>query len=176
MHRVLITVNHLEKNVNPESPFKDTPLGNLVTDSYRDVTGTQIGITVQGLMSEAIYQGGISGSDVFRSVGYGFDTDNGLGFRLVTFKLYGAELLGAMEFALASASQSADYYPQVSGMTFKFNSNRPDNKKIVPGSVRIGGNTSEARRKLYINMQRRTVWNSFLNGYYRKRRCCNRHE
>jgi 5'-nucleotidase len=134
-----VAVNHLDKNVNPEAPFKDTPLGNLVTDSYRDATGTQIGITVQGLMSEAIYQGGISGSDVFRAVGYGFDTESGLGFRLVTFKLYGAELLGAMEFALANASQYADYYPQVSGMTFKFNSNRPDNKKIVPGSVRVAG-------------------------------------
>jgi 5'-nucleotidase / UDP-sugar diphosphatase len=126
-----VAVNHLSKNVNPEAPFKDTPLGNLVTDSYRGLTGTQIGITVQGLISEDVFQGGISLNDAFRAVGYGL--------KLVTFKLYGAELTGAMEFALANASQYVDYYPQVSGMTFKFNSNRPDYKKIVPGSIRVNG-------------------------------------
>lgn len=131
-----LALTQLEKNVIPTSHFKDTPLGNLVTDSYRGLTGAQIGFTVQGLMSESIYRGGVSANDAFRAVGYGF--------KLVTFKLYGAELLGALEYAIGNAALYQDYYPQVSGLSFKFNMNMPNGKKIIPGSVKINGKLLKA--------------------------------
>ena len=77
----------------PSSRIKDTPMGNLVTDSYRNKTHTKIAITANGLIAEKIYRGAITSADIFRTVSYGYDTTTGLDFRLATFDILGSELL-----------------------------------------------------------------------------------
>jgi 2',3'-cyclic-nucleotide 2'-phosphodiesterase (5'-nucleotidase family) len=130
-------VNELDRDVNPTSPQKDSPLGNLITDAYRNKTNTKIAITANGLISEKIYQGPIAGADVFRAASYGFDEETGLGFKLATFDIRGFELLRGLEIGLSQIEVNEDYFLQVSGMKFDYNLNKPIGHRVNPGSIRI---------------------------------------
>jgi len=56
-------------------------------------------------------------------------------FRLATFRLAGAELIGALETALAVGGE---LFPQVSGLRFQFDSSRPVGTRILVDTVRVG--------------------------------------
>jgi hypothetical protein len=106
----------------------DTPLGNLITDAFREKEKTQIAITVGGSMAQPIYHGPIVGADVFRAIGYGFNEKDGLGYFLVTYKLSGADLKSGIEFCLSMTGQNDELLPQVSGLKYHFNlGNAPGN-------------------------------------------------
>lgn len=132
-------VKDLNEVADPNSAFKDTPLGNLVTDAFRAKTGTKIAITANGLIAEKIYAGPIVGADVFRPLSYGYDVEAGLGFRIATFDIRGSELKRAMEIAFSQIDVSEDYYLQVSGMVFKYSPKKPSGNRIVFGSIKING-------------------------------------
>lgn len=118
-----------------ELGFKDTPLGNLVTDAYREATGMQIAIHPSGSIAERLWAGPLVFDDVFRAVGYGFNTDNGLGYRLVTLKLPGASLLAALEFGLSQNDIGDDYILQVSGMSYQYNPTADIGSRLVDARV-----------------------------------------
>jgi 2',3'-cyclic-nucleotide 2'-phosphodiesterase (5'-nucleotidase family) len=117
--------------------FKDSPLGNLITDSYRNKTHSDIAITANGLISQKIYAGAINGADVFRAVAYGFDTTTGLDFNLVKMKIRGSELINGLEVGLSAIGISDDYFIQVSGIKFKFNPDNPVGSRVIIPSIRI---------------------------------------
>ena len=96
----------------------DTPLGNLITDAFRDTTKTDVAITVGGSIAQKLYHGPITPIDLFRAIGYGFNEVNGLGFRLVTFKITGEQLWIAFESVLSMVEQNDELVPQVSGMKY----------------------------------------------------------
>lgn len=129
----------LEKLTDQQSAWKDSPMGNLVTDAFRQRTGTEIAITPTGLISEKIYAGPIVGADVFRSMSYGFDPASGLGFKLVTGVMTGADLLKGLEIGLSQLEITEDFFLQVSGIEFTYHSNRPVGHRVTVGSIRIGG-------------------------------------
>ncbi|MEZ4821794.1 MAG: 5'-nucleotidase C-terminal domain-containing protein [Ignavibacteria bacterium] len=64
-------------------------------------------------------------ADVFRAVGYGYDTTNGLGLRLVTFDISGIELIKGLEVSLSMLGIDSDFQLQVSGMKFRYDPNMP---------------------------------------------------
>ncbi len=113
----------------------DTPLGNLITDAFRWKTNTQIAIEVGGSTSQPLHPGPIVFADVFRSIGYGFNTVNGLGFRILKFKLSGLDLIKGLEFGLSMIEANDELLPQVSGMKYVYNPNNPAGSRIV--SVQI---------------------------------------
>jgi 5'-nucleotidase / UDP-sugar diphosphatase len=115
----------------------DTPIGNLVTDAFRATTHTQIALEVGGSTAEPLYPGPIVGADAFRVVGYGFNTVNGLGYRLVTFELAGASLYAGLEFGLSSIEQDDEFFVQVSGMKYSYDPHLPAYSRVT--SVDIGG-------------------------------------
>ncbi len=127
--------------------FKDSPMGNLITDSYRNKTHTKIAITADGLISEKIYRGAVTGADIFRTVGYGFDTTNGLGLRLVTFDITGAELVKGLEVGLSMLGIDNDFLLQVSGMIFKYNAQNPPGERVILSSVKINNQPLNPGRK-----------------------------
>jgi 5'-nucleotidase / UDP-sugar diphosphatase len=116
----------------------DTPIGNLVTDAFRWKTGTQIAIQVGGSTSQPIYNGVIVPVDLFRVFGYGFNTVNGLGYRLVTFDIVGEALWQAFEIALSQIELNDELFPQVSGIEFNYNPNREPYSRLI--SLTINGN------------------------------------
>lgn len=128
---------------------RDTAIGNLFTDAYREETGTQIAIEAGGFL-EDMPAGILVGADVFRAMAYGIPTvDPATGsyivepFRLATFRISGAQLLAGLELAV---SGSDDLFPQVSGMRFEFDSSKPAGTQVVPGSVHIGGRKLDPMR------------------------------
>jgi len=129
----------LSKEFDPKSPLRDTPMGNLITDALRFRTGTQIALTATGLISEGIYHGPIVGADVFRPVSYGYDPATGLGFKVATFDITGAELLKGMEICLANVTNQDTFNLQFSGLIYAYDSTRPPLQRVVPGSVYVRG-------------------------------------
>ena len=101
----------------------DTPIGNLVSDAFRDATKTQIAIQLGGSTAQKLYKGPIVAADVFRMIGYGFNEVNGLGYRLATFTITGAELWKGFEICLATAEYNDEMLLQVSGMEYSFDLN-----------------------------------------------------
>ena len=134
-----ITHCDLDKVYRADSPLRDTPLGNLVTDAFRKTTHTQIALTVAGMISEKIYAGPIVGADVFRSMSYGYDPNgSGYGYNLMTMKIQGTELLKGLETTLAMIGVNEDFFPAVSGMTFKYDVTKDPGSRILLASIRIG--------------------------------------
>jgi 5'-nucleotidase / UDP-sugar diphosphatase len=103
---------------------KDTHIGNLVTDAFRASTGTDIAFEVGGSTASTLWKGPIVAADIFRVVGYGFNLDNGLGYRLATIKISGEALLGGIQYGLTKSAEddNDEFLAQVSGMTYKYTS------------------------------------------------------
>ncbi|HWC66364.1 MAG TPA: 5'-nucleotidase, partial [Thermoanaerobaculia bacterium] len=119
---------------------RDSGMGNLVTDAYRAKTLTPIGITANGWISEKIWAGPIVGADVFHAVSYGFDPETGLGFKLQTLELSGADIVAVLEFTLWQSDVfDPDFFLQTSGLTFRYDSRRDPFDRVLPASVRVGG-------------------------------------
>jgi len=125
----------LSKQYDPKTSLRDTPMGNLITDALRHRTGTQIALTATGLISEGLYHGPIVGADVFRPVSYGYEPATGLGFKVATFDITGAELLKGMEICLANVTNQDTFDLQFSGLRYRYDSTRPVLQRVVPGSV-----------------------------------------
>ncbi len=129
---------YLSKRYDPETSARDTAMGNLITDALRYRTRTQIALTVTGLVSEGIYEGPVVAADVFRPVSYGYDPPTGLGFKLATFEITGAELLKGMEMCLANVRYGDTFDLQFSGLRYRYDSSLPVFQRIVPGNVYVG--------------------------------------
>lgn len=138
-----------EQNANG---WKDSPIGNLVTDAYRNSTGTAIAITADGLISDKLYHGPLVGADVFRVVSYGFDTTTGLGFRLVKCEIRGMELIKGLETSLAMLGVDNDFFVQVSGIKFEYNITNPPGQRVVLSSVRINGSMILPHKKYSLTL------------------------
>ncbi|MCP4411805.1 MAG: T9SS type A sorting domain-containing protein, partial [Gammaproteobacteria bacterium] len=120
---------------------KDTPIGNFVTDAYRMTFGTDIAIQAGGSTAQPLYVGPLVGADFFRTVGYGFNLDNGLGYRMATLNMTGADLLAGLEFGLSEIELSDEYLIQVSGMRYAFDSQNNPYVRLVLDSILIGSIT-----------------------------------
>lgn len=129
----------LGTGTDPEKDKRDSAMGNLITDAMRNRTGTDVAITANGLISEGIAAGPIVGADLFRPVSYGYDPETGLGLKLATFDTRGSELVEGLEIGLAYLGISEDFFLQLSGMRFRYDSTRPAGNRVLPGSVHVGG-------------------------------------
>ena len=118
--------------------WKDTPIGNLVTDAYRKALGTQIAIQAGGSTAQPLYPGPIIAADLFRVVGYGFNTENGLGYHLATFEMKGSDLLTGLEFGLSEIEENDEYMLQVSGMSYRYSPGGKPFHRVNPQHVKIG--------------------------------------
>ena len=111
--------------------YSDTPVGNLVTDAFREKTGTDIAIEPGGSTAQPLNEGPIVAADIFRMVGYGFNTVNGLGYRLVTFKMSGLDIVTGLEFGLSNIELNDEFLIQVSGMSYGFDLNKNPYERIT---------------------------------------------
>ena len=115
----------------------DTPIGNLVTDAFRSLTGTDIAIHAGGSIALPLWEGTFTLSDIFRINGYGFNTVNTLGFQLATFNMTGEALWMGLEFGLSQIESNDEYFIQVSGLEYKYDATKPAGERVV--SVSING-------------------------------------
>jgi 5'-nucleotidase/UDP-sugar diphosphatase len=115
----------------------DTPVGNLVTDAFRNLTGTDIAIEVGGSTADELYEGPIVGADIFRMIGYGYNTDNGLDYRIATFTMSGSQIIAGLEYGLSGIEQNDELLVQCSGMKYTYDPTQPVYSRVT--SVLIGG-------------------------------------
>jgi 5'-nucleotidase / UDP-sugar diphosphatase len=118
---------------------KDTPVGIFVTDAYRLTFGTDIAIEAGGSTAQPLYQGPLVGADFFRCVGYGFNTDNALGYRMATFDMTGADIIAGLEFGLSGIETNDEFLLQVSGMEYTYDSENAVYLRCIYDSLIVGG-------------------------------------
>lgn len=109
----------------------DTPVGNLVADAFRNLTGTNIAIHAGGSTAHPLWEGPFNLADIFRVNGYGFNTVNTLGFQLATFTITGEALWMGLEFGLSNIESNDEFFLQVSGLEYKYDATKPAGERLV---------------------------------------------
>jgi 5'-nucleotidase / UDP-sugar diphosphatase len=131
---------------------RDTPVGNLVADAYRAAFKTDIAITACGMTAQPLYKGPIVANDIMRMIGYGFNTRNGLGYRLMTFEISGAAVCAGLTFGLSEIGANDEFLLQVSGMKYgyqyRFQLADPTTSygALDPASIEIGGKSLDLQK------------------------------
>jgi 5'-nucleotidase/UDP-sugar diphosphatase len=140
----------LEEKWESGSPNRDTPLGNLVADALkRGVTRegftADLGIEANGYIAYKIHKGGVVGNDIMRAVPYGYDPVSGLGFKIKSVLLAGAQILAGLEYSVTYVEYTDEMSLQVSGLEFKYDSSKPPAgsigqiSRLDPSSVKVNG-------------------------------------
>lgn len=128
----------LEKPLG-EGLFKDNALGNLISDAFRDLTGTDIAIQPQGFISQTIYEGDVKGADVFQAVPYGFDEASGLGLKLVTFETNGMSLMYGLEFSVYNLPYVEDFFLHGSNFSYVYSLANPPGSRVDYSTITVNG-------------------------------------
>ncbi len=122
-----------------EGLCKDNAMGNLISDAFRNLTGTDIAIQPQGFISQTIYQGDVKGADIFQAVPYGFDETSGLGLKLVTLETNGMSLLSGLEFSVYNLPSVEDFFLHGSNFSYVYNLAQVPGSRVDYSSVMIAG-------------------------------------
>jgi 5'-nucleotidase len=106
---------------------RETNLGNLIADVYRETQKTDIGFQNSGGIRTSIPAGDIKLSDVLAVMPFGNT--------VVRFNLKGSDLLAALENGVSQIEQGAGRFPQVSGMCFSFDKSKPAGQRVLKAFV-----------------------------------------
>jgi len=147
---VATAVRTVEQSWPATGPYRDSGLGNLVTDAMKKAltdAGFQVDLALDalGYTAASIPAGKVVGNDIMRAVPYGYDPVSGLGFKIVLAPLPGSLLLGGLEYSTAKVEYTKDLCIQVSGMTYAYDSSKPAAQnlgqfsRLDPMSVKVGG-------------------------------------
>jgi 2',3'-cyclic-nucleotide 2'-phosphodiesterase (5'-nucleotidase family) len=117
--------------------YHDTPVGNLVADAFRNLTGTDIAIEPGGSTAQPIFPGPLVPVDLFRVVGYGMNPVNGLGYHLVRFDVRGEALKAGINYCLSTIGGDDEFFLQVSGIHYSYDAAAVEANRLV--SARING-------------------------------------
>ncbi|MBN2851999.1 MAG: 5'-nucleotidase C-terminal domain-containing protein [Clostridia bacterium] len=101
----------------------ETNMGNLVTDAMLAESGADVALTNGGGIRASIPAGYITKGDVITVLPFGN--------YIVTKEVTGAIIKQALEYATDSYPASAGKFPQVGGMSFSIDMNRPVGDRIV---------------------------------------------
>jgi 5'-nucleotidase/UDP-sugar diphosphatase len=130
-------------NLNDSPPFTETNLGDLITDAFMEASSqaypampTRITVEGNGVIRSGIPKGGtgrFSFYDLYRSFPLGIDLSGAqpdpLGYPLVNFYLYGAELKLTLEAILMMGNNT--YFLQMAGARYFYNPAGPALGKIT---------------------------------------------
>ena len=117
----------------------EAAIGNLIADAMRSKTGADAAATNGGsIRGGKVYPAGsaITRRDVLAELPFSN--------RIVTIDIRGRDLRSALENGFSRLADAAGRFPQVSGMTIKFDPRRPPGKRVL--SISIGGAPINASR------------------------------
>jgi 5'-nucleotidase/UDP-sugar diphosphatase len=172
---VAFALRDILKSWPANSQNRDTPLGNLITDAFRNRLNkaghpVDCALDVLGYEGADINAGKVVGNNILRAVPYGYDQVSGLDFKVVVVQLAGAEIFGGLEYAADLVTDTTDLAVQASGLTYAYNSSvKPDPGKVFrvdPASVMVNVNGKPValdQSKLYSVAMSEKVFN-FLNN------------
>lgn len=107
----------------------ETNLGNLVTDAFRAATGADVALTNGGGIRASVPAGDITRGNLVTVFPFGN--------YVVTKKVTGAVLKEALEWGVKDYPNTSGGFPQVSGVTFRFDPEAPAGSRIY--EIGIGG-------------------------------------
>jgi hypothetical protein len=112
-------------------------------------------LEANGYIGYKIHKGKVVGSDIMKSVPYGYDPVTGLGFKLDVVLLAGLQILAGLEYSVSVAEYTDDASLQSSGLTFEYDSSKApmDSEQLIfnlthgimewgrvdPFSIRVNG-------------------------------------
>jgi len=117
--------------------YKDTKLGNLISDALRDTAKTDIAFAANGFIRQDIYPGDLLEADIFQVLPIGYGLITGYGSAVSTFEIDGYNIIAGLEFSVALIEYQETYFLQASGLTFDFNSNNQSGSRVDIASIRI---------------------------------------
>ncbi|MGA2297910.1 MAG: 5'-nucleotidase C-terminal domain-containing protein [FCB group bacterium] len=138
-------LGELDEVADPVNGKYNTGAGTLICNAFKDYTKTDIAIEPGGSIAQKLYEGPIVQADIYRMIGYGFNTDNHLGYRLDTFQIYGQALIGGLEIGTANVEINDDFFIQCLGMSYKIDITKPVGSRV--SEVMIGGTTIDPTQK-----------------------------
>jgi hypothetical protein len=135
------TLDELDLNLTQKGDHT-TSVGSLIADAIRNYGQTDIGFTTGGLSAQPLYKGPVVTQDVAKMIGYGVNEISFIGYNLVTFDIYGAALKQGIAYCLSTIEANDDYFPQVSGMSYKYCLKNPEIlEEILVNGIEISDNT-----------------------------------
>ncbi len=163
---------NLEEKWEEEDPNRDTPLGNLIADAIK--AGVQengypadIALEANGFIAHRIYKGKVVGNDVLRTVPYGYDAESGLGFKIKSVLLAGAQILAGLEYTVSLVEYTDELAVQVSGLSFEYDSTKEPVpieelikgklSRLDPDSVKVNGVTLDPNGAYWVVMNEQLV-------------------
>lgn len=111
---------------------RESTVGNLITDAMRTAVGAEVAfINGGGIRGDRTYEAGtgLTRKDVLTELPFGNVT--------VMLELSGADLWAALEHGVSGVEDKAGRFLQVSGLTFRYDPQRPAGSRVV--EVSIGG-------------------------------------
>jgi 5'-nucleotidase / UDP-sugar diphosphatase len=115
---------------------EESNFGNLIADAIRSAVGADVAIANGGgIRGDRTYDAGtvLTRKDILSELPFGNVT--------VLIELSGADLLAALENGVSEVEDTAGRFPQVSGMTYRYDASKPAGSRIV--AVEVGGRPLE---------------------------------
>ncbi len=126
-------VRSIQRDPVAGSPSRDSGMGNLIADSYRFKTGSDLALVAAGYVSDKLYAGPVVGADLFRIVPYGLDPVSYKDCPLVVVGMKGSELWKGLEISLGTGLRA--FFLEVSGMKYVYDSTKPPGARLVEVTV-----------------------------------------
>jgi len=128
--RLAIPVAPLDVDLEVDgSRWRETALGNVVTDAYRLSLEAEVGWVNGGGLRAGLAAGELTFGEVMAVVPFGN--------RVCLVRLAGSYLLAAVEHGLGAVERSAGAFLQVSGMEYEYDWSRPPGSRLL--AARVGG-------------------------------------
>jgi 2',3'-cyclic-nucleotide 2'-phosphodiesterase (5'-nucleotidase family) len=119
----------------------ESNFGNLVADAMREAVGAEVALANGGGMrGDRLYEPGtvLTRKDILSELPFGNV--------VVLIELSGVDLLAALENGVSQIEDAAGRFPQVSGMSYRYDAGKPAGRRIV--AVEVGGRPL-ARDRVY---------------------------
>lgn len=111
---------------------RETAFGNLLADAMRAATGSDIAlVNGGGIRGDTTYP---AGTQITRKLVL---TELPFGNRTVKLRLAGAQIREALENGVSQVERAAGRFPQVSGLAFAFDPQKPPGSRVT--SIAVGG-------------------------------------
>ncbi|MFA7533432.1 MAG: 5'-nucleotidase C-terminal domain-containing protein [Tissierellaceae bacterium] len=107
----------------------ETILGNLIADVMRESTGADIAFANGGGIRATIPEGEVKVDDIIKA----FPFTN----TIASIEITGQELMDALEHGVELYPEEAGWFPQISGMSMKFDPNKEKGSRVL--EVVVGG-------------------------------------
>ena len=110
----------------------ESNFGNLVADAMREAVGAEVALANGGgIRGDRLYEPGtvLTRKDILSELPFGNV--------VVLIELSGADLLAALENGVSQIEDAAGRFPQVSGMSYRYDASKPAGRRIV--AVEVGG-------------------------------------